>query len=107
MFMKPWKYENVMFGEYFWNTTKQTTFYERLKKIQQDYTDAQRKNDELGFENLLKLALNIADSDTNYRTLVLKKPRVAKQIVMFEDEEDEEGCPAFDFSELMGDKRNS
>ena len=108
MFMKPWKYENVMFGEYFWNLAKQTSFYEKLRNIQQSYTDEQKRNDELGYENLLKLAINIADSDTNYKCLVLKKPKTVKQIVMFETEEEgEEEFGSFDFSELMGDKKNS
>ncbi len=106
MFMKPWKYENVMFEDYFWNIAKETLYYEQLRKVQQNYTEEQKRNDTLGYENLLKLAINIADSDTNYKTLILKKPKAMKQVVMFEDEEEcEEG--AFDFSELVGNKKNS
>jgi len=41
-------------------------------------------------ENLLKLAVNIANSDNNYRTLVLKKPKHTKEIVATQDVASEE-----------------
>ena len=43
MFMKPWKYENVMFEDYFWNYAKQTSHYDFIKSQQQSYTE-EKKN---------------------------------------------------------------
>ena len=107
MFFKPWKYENVMFDKYFWDVAKTTTFYNFIKQKQQSYTDEQKANDQVAAQNLLKLAVNLANSGNNYKTVVLKKPKTMVQMVMFEDEESEEGCGAFDLSSLVGDKKNS
>jgi len=90
MFMKPWKYENLMFEEYFWNVAKTTSFYDKLRAQQQSYTDEQKNKDEIALQNLLKLAVNIANSDNNYRTLVLKKPKHTKEIVATQDVASEE-----------------
>lgn len=97
MFMKPWKYENVMFEDYFWKYAKQTSFYNVIKEAQQAYTDDKKEKDKLGLENLLKLAINIANSDNNYKTIVLKKPKAKVEDVKLQDVdsvEDEafEGC---------------
>ena len=73
MFMKPWKYYNVMFEEYFWNTARETPYYEQLLNQRASYTQAQRDKDSISASNLLKLAVNIANSNTNYRAVVLKK----------------------------------
>jgi len=107
MFFKPWKYEDVMFDKYFWDVAKTTSFYDFIKQKQQSYTAEQKENDQVAAQNLLKLAVNLADSGNNYKTVVLKKPRKMKQVVMFEDEEEgEESIGAFDF-DLVGDKKNS
>ena len=73
MFMKPWKYENVLYENYFWNYAKQTSYYNFIKNAQQSYSNESKEKDRVGLENLLKLANNIANSDNNYKTVVLKK----------------------------------
>ena len=87
MFFKPWKYENTMFEEYFWNIAKQTSFYEFIKNQQQSYGEERKRNDALAIENLMKLAINIANSGSNYKTLVLKKGKFAEQKSFFEQME--------------------
>ena len=79
MFFKPWKYENTMFEEYFWKHAEQTSFYGFIKNQQQTYGEDRKSNDKLALENLLKVAINIANSGNNYKTLVLKKGKFAKQ----------------------------
>ncbi len=86
MFLKPWKYENTMFEEYFWNVAKTTSFYDKIKQFQASYTDEQKRKDEIGLQNLLKLATNIANSDNNYKTLVLGKGKESKQAIETEQE---------------------
>ena len=49
-----------------------------------------KNKDEIALQNLLKLAVNIANSDNNYRTLVLKKPKHTKEIVATQDVASEE-----------------
>lgn len=73
MFMKPWKYENILYEKYFWYYAKQTSYYNFIKNAQQTYSDEKKQKDKDGLENLLKLAINLANSDNNYKTVVLKK----------------------------------
>lgn len=107
MFWKPWKYENTMFKNYFWDVAKTTTFYNFLLEKRSSYTDEQKKQDSIAYVNLLKLAVNLADSDNNYKTVVLKKPKTAKRAVVLETEKSAFGSEAFDLSELVGDKKKS
>ncbi|MBR6778872.1 MAG: glycosyltransferase family 8 protein [Clostridia bacterium] len=88
MFMKPWKYENLMFEEYFWDIAKTTSFYDKIKQTQASYTQEQKDADRIGGENLIKLALNIANSDNNYKTIVLKKGKTHNAVSTKELEED-------------------
>ena len=73
MFMKPWKYDGLMYENYFWDTAKQTSFYAKLKNQQQAYTKEQKDKDSLALKNLLKMAVDIANSSNNYKKVVLKK----------------------------------
>ena len=60
MFMKPWKYANVKFDSYFWQTAAKTSYLNLLKTQQANYTPQQQHQDSVALENLLKLAVNIA-----------------------------------------------
>lgn len=79
MFYKPWKYENTMYEDYFWKYAKQTSYYDFLKNQQASYSDEQKRNDQVAIENLLKIAVNIANSDSNYKTIVLGKGKNKKE----------------------------
>ena len=74
MFMKPWKHDNIMFEKYFWDVAKTTTYYDLLKEVKANYSEENRRRDQVGYDNLLKLAINYANSETNYKHLILKMP---------------------------------
>lgn len=65
MFMKPWKYENVKFDKFFWQTAEKTSYLNLLKAQRASYTDQQKHQDNVALENLLKLAVNIANAKVN------------------------------------------
>lgn len=90
MFFKPWKYENTMYGEYFWNIAKTTSFYNIIKNKQQTYTELQREQDRVSAQNLIKLAVNIANSNNNYKSVVLKKAKSLNKVELQQPEEEEE-----------------
>lgn len=73
MFMKPWKYSDTLYGEYFWKYAKGTEFYKFLKEKQNTYTDEFKINDKYAYDNLVKMALDIANSNNTYKKIVLKK----------------------------------
>lgn len=67
MFMKPWRYTDTMFGEYFWKYAKQTEFYNAMLKEREAYTQESKDKDKLAYNNLVKMALEIANSNNNYK----------------------------------------
>ncbi|MDD4351094.1 MAG: glycosyltransferase, partial [Clostridia bacterium] len=73
MFMKPWKYKNTMFSEYFWKYAKQTKYNNELLHKQKNYSDEYKINDKNAYDNLVKMALDIANSDNTYKKIILKK----------------------------------
>lgn len=73
MFMKPWKYKDTMFNEYFWKYAEQTPFYETLRHTQNNHLDEHKINDRNAYNNLVKMAIDIANSDNTYKKIILKK----------------------------------
>jgi lipopolysaccharide biosynthesis glycosyltransferase len=64
MTWKPWRYEDVPYGEYFWEYAKQTEFYDYLKNIFEQSTKEVEEKDKLQESNLQALARSeIARSD--------------------------------------------
>ena len=70
MFQKPWLYENVLYDEYFWKYAKETIFYDKIKKMQLEYTDEQKENDEKAAEVLLNHALEIIKEDITFASIL-------------------------------------
>lgn len=63
---KPWHYDDVVYGEYFWEYAKETFFYDRIVKAKETFTPEMAKRDEEGGGRLLALAQSEAESETNY-----------------------------------------
>lgn len=58
---KPWHLDNVPYEEYFWDFAWQTEFYDEIRKIKDNFTEEQRKEDiETGIR-LISLAAKEAD----------------------------------------------
>lgn len=72
MFQKPWKYDNVLYEEYFWKYAKKTEFLDEIYEIKNNYTDEDRKKDSLGGKNLIKQSERIAASDFTFRKVLGK-----------------------------------
>lgn len=64
--MKPWHYDGVLYEKYFWDTAKETPFYQTIMKKKGAFTPEMAKKDEVAGANLLALAQAEADSPYNY-----------------------------------------
>ena len=53
---KPWHYDNVVYGEYFWKYAERTPYYSALLKAKAEYTDAEKARDAEQYSSLEKLA---------------------------------------------------
>ena len=71
--MKPWNYDGILYGGYFWDYAKTTAFYDDIIAVKNAFTPEQVKRDEEGGKALIALAKAEADSPNNYVNTVAKK----------------------------------
>lgn len=53
LFFKPWHFKNVQYEDYFWQSAKETKFYNELKAELDSYTDAERADDREKLNHML------------------------------------------------------
>ena len=76
---KPWHYKVCRLSEYFWKYAKQTEYYEEIKNILDNYTDEERKSDELCTKNLERLAVSEIQNENNYLKLIQRNVIPSKE----------------------------
>ena len=73
-FRKPWYYDDVPYGEYFWEYAKKTDYYEDILKIKSEFTPEKHQAKLDGAVKLVELTKNIVASDKNfYKVLNVSK----------------------------------
>ncbi len=74
--MKPWHYTGIQFEEMFWEHAEKTGLTEAMLEKQRAFTPEQVRNDQTAYENLKRLARNLAFSHDSYNNIVnvKKKP---------------------------------
>lgn len=58
---KPWHYDNIPYGNYFWDLAKKTEFYDKLQEIKNNFTDEMKYQDRVADEKLRELAQKESD----------------------------------------------
>ena len=69
---KPWHYDDIRFGKYFWELAKQTEYYDVINKIKENFTDEMKYQDRKADIALRELAQKEADcvgDDRMYRNV--------------------------------------
>ena len=69
LFAKPWCYDNIQYEDYFWNYAKETEFYSEIRKHKENYSASQKESDKECIGRMIRLALEIADKEENFRTV--------------------------------------
>lgn len=65
MSLKPWHYDGIRYGDYFWKYAKQTDFYPALRFIKDNFSTEDKKKDDDCYQKLVDLArAEIAKEDT-------------------------------------------
>jgi len=73
-FRKPWLYDDVPYGEYFWEYAKQTDFYNQIISIKKSFTPEMDQAKVQGAIKLVEMTKQIVASDKNfYKVLKLNK----------------------------------
>lgn len=55
---KPWHYDNVLYGELFWEYASKTPFYNDILTLKNNYNEEDKNKDSLAYYNLVELAKN-------------------------------------------------
>ncbi len=69
---KPWHYNNILYGEYFWKYAKKTPFYDFLVNILHSYSEEDIAKDRECENNLRKLAVKESNMKDTYYTKYVK-----------------------------------
>ena len=72
LYKKPWQYDDVMDGEYFWHYAERSPFYEQILLNKQYFGEAQRAQKEATAREILEHALLIAASDNTFSKKLCK-----------------------------------
>lgn len=65
-FRKPWYYDDVPYGEYFWQYAEKTDYYDEILKIKEGFTEEKHQAKLNGAVKLVELTKNIVNSDKNF-----------------------------------------
>ena len=71
--LKPWHYENVINGEYFWEYAKLSQFYDIILNEFNNYSDADKLRDRQAFESIVNAIGDIYKSERTFKKLWFKK----------------------------------
>lgn len=66
LYKKPWQYDDVMYGKYFWEYAELSPFYETILQRRSEFGDAERAQKELAAKEILEHAAKIVDSDYTF-----------------------------------------
>ncbi|MBQ7579537.1 MAG: glycosyltransferase family 8 protein [Clostridia bacterium] len=74
---KPWHYDDVINGEYFWKYAKKSEFYNQILSEFKHYSDADKLKDYENFQNILAGIERMKKSDRTFKKLWFNKIRKA------------------------------
>ncbi len=70
LYKKPWQYDDVIDGEYFWQYSKKSPFYDEILRRRATFGDAERAKSEATAREILVHANNIVASDYTFLKLL-------------------------------------
>ena len=72
LYKKPWQYDDVIDGEYFWKYAKRSPFYETILKRREEFDEAARSENEAMAKEILVHALKIVESEDTFAKKLCK-----------------------------------
>lgn len=74
LYKKPWQYDDVINGEYFWHYAKKCKMYDKIMLAKNSFDDVKRKQKESANIEIVEHAQKIINSDNNcYKVLFAKE----------------------------------
>ena len=72
LYKKPWQYDDVMYGKYFWKYAESSPFYELILLRKANFGDNERAEKEASAKEILEHADKIVNSDNTFLKLLQK-----------------------------------
>lgn len=73
LYKKPWQYEDVMYGEYFWTYAEKSPYYGEILRRKDSFGDGERAEKSAMAEEILEHGVRIAESDYTFVTKLGRK----------------------------------
>ena len=73
LYKKPWQYDDVKYGEYFWSYAEASPFYSEILRRQESFTEEMRAEKEATATEILSHAMAIVASDNTFATKLDKE----------------------------------
>ena len=70
LYKKPWQYDDVLNGEYFWNYAKKCTMYNKILLSRQNFDDTKKKAKEQSNIEIVEHALKIISDKDNMKNVL-------------------------------------
>lgn len=67
LFSKPWCYDGIQYGEYFWEYAADSGYFEEIKEYKQNYSEEQKQSDSECLELLIKRGLEITENEITFK----------------------------------------
>ena len=66
LYKKPWQYDDVMDGKYFWRYAKQSPFYEDICRVRSSFGEAEKAKKEASASEILEHAIRVVNSENTF-----------------------------------------
>ena len=76
LFSKPWCYDGIQYGEYFWEYVAGTEFYEEAKAFKENYSDEQKASDAKCLDILIGKGSEIAESELTFKKTAMNGEKI-------------------------------
>ncbi len=70
MFFKPWQYDNICYGDYFWKYAERTDFLEEIQRIRDSFGESDRQAQAEANQALHQNAVSISRASNNFRCIM-------------------------------------
>lgn len=99
LYKKPWQYDDVFLGEYFWNYAKESPFYENILNIKREFDNKAKAKKEKASVDIKNHGINAADGENNFVKIFAKYPEEKINIFGLEEKNSFE-AKSNDFSKV-------
>jgi len=96
MTSKPWHYKDCRHGDVFWKYAEQTSVYDEILQVLEEYTDEQRERDRISCDRLLALAVSETNREDNYLNCLNATTRAKDRVDILRKIEEYELAGRFD-----------